>query len=518
MQKLSKENFYLLLNKYRKMYRNVKVTADACTGCDCDSYCADFSQQNCMSEQCSKKSCCQPGIIDCAENSNSIIKLVEADGVRYLIELDAPYTEGFESTSDWDQGIDSITGLYDMQTFSTLASDLLLSFGASDYDLLAADIRDLKMINTAHGIIVGDAVLKFVSRLLKKHFDSGLSARLGDKFFFLYPSAGHSVRELCLSLREEMRTCSYAPNLNVQFGEFRNVDKMLSVSAICDRALMAVASIKADRNEGFAEYTDELNRRKLLERSFESSFDEAVLNGQFIIYLQPKVNAQTKHIVEAEALVRWLDSDGNLIMPGDFIPVFERDGLICRLDEYVFKKVCLYQKERLDSGKPVVPVSVNLSRGSLYKKNTIASYKKIIDAVGIPYSLVPLELTESEAFKENRIEESISEFVRSGFCLQMDDFGSGYSSLSNLSTLPFSVLKIDKSLIDRIGTPKGEIVVKYTVQIAHDMGLHVVAEGVETAQQLVFLKTVGCDSIQGYFFSRPQDIETFEKLLESGIY
>ena len=218
-------------------------------------------------------------------------------------------------------------------------------------------------------------------------------------------------------------------------------------------------------------------------------------------------------MVGAEALIRWRGKDGNLISPAEFIPLFETDGLIPILDEYVFKKVCEYQKMRLEKGKIIVPISVNLSRASMFKKDFIKNYAKIANDMGISRSCVPIEITESMAVKSSSVKSFAEELINEGFSLHMDDFGAGYSSLASLQILRFDVIKLDKSLIDFIGTQSGESLIKHTVAFAKESGMKVVAEGVEKKEQLDFLRKINCDYIQGFYFAAPMPQKEFDKLL-----
>ena len=245
----------------------------------------------------------------------------------------------------------------------------------------------------------------------------------------------------------------------------------------------------------------------------ESAFESAIAKEDFEVWFQPKYSTKTKTVVGAEALIRWRGKDGNLISPAEFIPLFETDGLIPILDEYVFKKVCDYQKMRLEKGKIIVPISVNLSRASMFKKDFIKNYAKIANDMGISRSCVPIEITESMAVKSSSVKSFAEELINEGFSLHMDDFGAGYSSLASLQILRFDVIKLDKSLIDFIGTQSGESLIKHTVAFAKESGMKVVAEGVEKKEQLDFLRKINCDYIQGFYFAAPMPQKEFDKLL-----
>ena len=223
---------------------------------------------------------------------------------------------------------------------------------------------------------------------------------------------------------------------------------------------------------------------------------------------------KTESIEGAEALVRWKKSDGTMISPGEFIPLFERNGLIVRLDEYVFRKVCQIQRERMERGERVLPVSVNLSRATLHHEGIVERYAQIVYDSQVPFEAVPIELTETAALYSIQIQGLTEKMVDVGFLLHMDDFGSGYSSMTSLNVLPFRVLKLDKALIDFIGNSRGDQVIQHTSALAHGLGMKVLAEGVEVKEQVEFLRTMECDEIQGFYYARPLPLEVFSQLLD----
>lgn len=243
----------------------------------------------------------------------------------------------------------------------------------------------------------------------------------------------------------------------------------------------------------------------------------ALEHNRFIIMIQPKVEITTGKAVAAEALVRLIDEHGNMILPGKFIPLLESENMIYDLDEYVFKSVCIYQSEMQKKRNRVVPVSVNLSRKSLGRRDIIERYLKIAVAKGVEPSLVPIEITESAIASDEKLAKVCTEFVDKGFVIHLDDFGKGYSSFSSLATLPLSVLKIDKSLIDHIHSHKGSIIVNGIIKTAKELDLKVVAEGVEEKNQAIALAKMGCDQIQGFYYAQPMQIAEFKLLMKKPI-
>lgn len=303
-------------------------------------------------------------------------------------------------------------------------------------------------------------------------------------------------------------------NLSVKYGIYQNVDRSQPLTIICDRAFIAMKSIQNEYGQSIAFYDGEMSRKHIRQRTLEAGFEEALEQREFVIYYQPQYNTQTEHIAGAEALVRWKKPDGTLIRPGEFIPLFERNGQIAKLDEYVFRQVCAFQRQRMVQGKKLSPVSVNLSRASLHHEKTVEIFAGIVEEYGIPFSAVPIELTESAALYSAQIRGLTEKLVKSGFQLHMDDFGFGFSSMTSLSMLPFSMLKLDKSLVDYIAHPKGQQVVQYTIALAHGLGMKALAEGVERKEQVDMLRKMGCDGIQGFYYSKPQPGDSFQHLLE----
>jgi len=231
------------------------------------------------------------------------------------------------------------------------------------------------------------------------------------------------------------------------------------------------------------------------------------------MWYQPKYSPEDGKLVAAEALVRWRRPDGKLIPPGKFIPLFERNGMIAQLDEYTLESVCAQQRAWLDAGLEVVPVSVNVSRVSLYYPNIVARYMVIVNRHGVSTENIELEITEGAMENNAEIENVIKQFRSCGFRILMDDFGSGYSSLSVLAKKYFDNIKIDKSLVDCINTPEGDALLKSIVHLAHELHMTVTAEGVEEVSQVNFLIILACDNIQGYYYSRPLPVPDFQKLL-----
>lgn len=409
---------------------------------------------------------------------------------------------------------DELTGIYTRQAFFYHAKTLLKAKAEERFHLIVADIRDFKLINSSYGDKIGDEVLCYLAKTYTKMFRDGLVSRYGsDQFVCMTYGDGDLSLETMKKLTEEIAENAPIPNLMIKYGVYEDVDTSLPISVICDRGFMAIRSIRDNYEHSIAYYTEEMNQKQMQDRALENRFESAISNKEFVAYFQPKYDVKIEKIVGAESLVRWINSDGSMVMPGDFIPLYERDGLIVRLDEYIFRHVCEFQRELMEKGQELLPISVNLSRASIHYIGVVDRYVEIIKETGIPFSCVPIELTETATLNNVKIRDFTERLVNAGFALHMDDFGSGYSSLITLSELPFNTLKIDKSLIDCIGQQKGRMVVQQVIILAHGLGMNVIAEGVETAEQVELLREMECDDIQGFYYSRPLPREEFIKKL-----
>lgn len=256
--------------------------------------------------------------------------------------------------------------------------------------------------------------------------------------------------------------------------------------------------------------SDKLQHEKQLEEMFVS----AIENEEFEAWYQPKYASGSGAVVGSEALVRWRKSDGQMISPGEFIPLFERNGMIAKLDEYMFRKVCRQQRKWLDEGRVIYPVSVNISRATLYRIGVEKNYRQIMQEYRIDPWCIQLEVTETIMEDREEVIALLNRFRHMGIKILMDDFGTGYSSLATLSTQCFDTLKLDKTLIDHIGNKDGETILYHIICMGQQMGLHITAEGVERKEQLEFLQRLHCDDIQGFYFARPMPADEYEKVVD----
>lgn len=412
---------------------------------------------------------------------------------------------------------DSITGGDNFSNFKEKAK----KYENTEGYVIALDISEFKLVNNVCGNARGDEVLKVIWDVIMANCnDNEQAARVNaDRFvIFWIESSKKTVTYRIEKLINEIEGISEqlsVPRLYPVIG-IRAVEKLDDADKRYGEALRAKSLIKNRRDRHYAFY-DEIDYDTIVEnKKLENGFEKALADKKFEVWYQLKFNSHTGKIVGSEALIRWRADDGSLISPGRFIPLFEKNGNIIRLDEYVFREVCRQQKEWQKEGIQILPVSVNISRFSLYYSNVVEKYERIINYYDVDHKYVQIEITESAIIENTVIVELIQKFHDAGFDILLDDFGSGYSSLASLNQMPFDTIKLDKSLVDYVGNENGEKLLKFIVQLVQSLGMKITAEGVEYKEQLDFLENLNCDDIQGFYFSKPLMLADFSaKLTEN---
>ena len=386
---------------------------------------------------------------------------------------------------------------------------------ADNVAFIQFDIRRFKIINDLYGEKFGNEVLDHVVNTLKNYCN--------DKQYFLnmrsdvfmvatevpdpdYPT--RFIKEL------DARLCKYKNvTLQLSYGVYIVEDKTMEQRRMEDRAAMARRTAKG----GFSslnivfykeQFKDSLYNIKFIEENLQKAIDEQ----QICMYLQPKYSISKNEIIGAEALVRWFHPERGMIYPNQFIPVIEENGAIVQVDHYIWRKACMFIRKCIDAGIDPCPVSVNVSRVHLRGSGCSQIISDMVHSAGIPEKLLELEITETA--DDRQISSQTVMLKENGFKLLMDDFGSGYSSLNVLLESPFDVIKLDKRFIENmITSDKGRNILDHVLQMASNLNITVIAEGVETKEQVELLKSIGCDQVQGYYYAKPMpEDEFFEKL------
>lgn len=413
---------------------------------------------------------------------------------------------------------DRLTGLYSKEFFYRRVKEILQQHPEREYDIVCSDIENFKLINDVFGMPAGDRLLCGIADLyLEQAGEWGICGRLNaDQFVCLLERRWQYTDEMFVRTGERVNALTGARSVVLKWGIYEIEDRGISVEQMCDRALLAARSIKGQYGRYFAAYDDKLRGKLLREQAITDSMESALAQGQFQVYLQPKYRIRDDRLAGAEALIRWIHPEWGLQSPGEFIPLFERNGFITRLDQYVWERTCAVLRAWDEKGYPPIPVSVNVSRADIYHADIAETLTALVEKYGLPPARLHLEITES-AYTENpaQIIETVGRLRELGFVIEMDDFGSGYSSLNMLNQMPIDVLKLDMKFIQsETAKPGDQGILRFIMDLARWMNLSVVAEGVETKEQLERLMETGCDYVQGYYFAKPMPCEAFEELVK----
>ena len=419
---------------------------------------------------------------------------------------------------------DSVAGISSMVKFRLDTEPILSSRQKLKYYLISVDLEQFKLVNDLYGYEEGDKVIAYLAAVMQKRLgkDSYITRSNADCFIILKKAKDISeVEQYLKSVFDKIDKdiaqydSEYKLILKAGIHKIREEDYVLS--SIIDKANMAKKNTEVGHTSTYALYSEDMRRTAIEEKKMENDMEKALENHEFKLYLQPQVDFKTKKIVSAEALVRWIDPEKGLIPPFKFIPLFERNGFICKLDYFVWEETIKTLAKWRECSQIMVPVSINLSRVDIQKEGLIESIIQLFEKYSISSKWIKAEVTESACLENDKIIMEKMELLKNhGLKIAIDDFGSGYSSLHMLKEMPIDILKIDKSFLRYEGemSEKDEILIRDVVDLGKDMKMQIVVEGVETLEQSDFLEGIGCDIAQGYYYGRPMPVTEFESLLK----
>ena len=415
---------------------------------------------------------------------------------------------------------DVLTGILNKSKFFYNTRNMLNIFGTEDFAFIRIDIEKFQLINSFFGMDEGDNLLKYMADYLQnveKEYRYITYGRIEADIFavcFSYDNE-KEITDFVKKFTNQMEKYPLDFDITSFFGVYLVKNRDLSINEMYDKANLASKNCKGNYIQNYFFYTKEMSEEIIKEQHIINNMKNALKNEEFVLYLQPKYELQRNSIAGAEVLVRWITADGRMISPGEFIPVFERNGFILKLDQYVWEKTCQLLAGWRDEGRKIFPVSVNISRVSLYNPKIVDVICGLTEKYNIPPEWLQLELTES-AYTGNpkAIKEMMEQLQKKGFSILMDDFGSGYSSLNVLKDIAVDVLKIDMKFLDGSGDDgRSENILASVVRMAKWLNMPVVAEGAERKEQVSFLHSIGCEYVQGFYFARPMPVKEYEKLL-----
>lgn len=421
-------------------------------------------------------------------------------------------------TNRWDK----LTGLLTRDAFLSEAERMIKSRPSGYYVLSSFNITSFKVVNDQYGEAIGNEILKHVGSSFGqciKHLGGICCRYVEDKFAALYP-AEHMHSEKLTQCHKNAEAPGYVNgNIRIRIGRCIVDDTSLSVGTLYDRAVIAEETIRDRYDVYIAEYQESMRDRLIHEQQIVSEMYTALREDRFETWFQPQYNLATGALIGAEALVRWRHPrNGMLIPPDRFIPVFERNGFIYELDQYIWERVCAFLRRSLDDGRSPLPISVNVSRVDVLMADFVKVLTGLVKKYELPIELLRLEITES-AFSQapEQIVATIKKLVMLGFTVEIDDFGSGYSSLNTLKDVPAHIVKLDMKFIENTeDSQRGGNILESVVRMAKWLNMAVIAEGVETPEQADYLKSIGCFYVQGYLYSKPMPLDEYETL-EAGL-
>lgn len=422
------------------------------------------------------------------------------------------YTQHLVKLSQYDE----LTNLYTKAAFNQLVEKTKVP-----YAILFLDVLRFKVVNNYFGKAAGDLLLihiaEVITNLLGKN---GFASRLsGDRYAILLYTDKVYVEQFSETLLEEISNYDLGFNILCNIGIYIDrPEEQMAASLKVDRAIMAQTAIKGNFTKRYNYYTDDMTTSLVNEQGVTASMVEALDSNQFVLYFQPQFSHVSKKITGAEVLVRWKHPHVGMIPPNNFIPIFEKNNFITHLDMYVFEKACIFLRKCMNQGIPVVPISTNFSRYDVIQPNFIENIEDIRLRYNIPVEKIRLEITESAVVEGSEFISSIvGQLQEYGYVVEMDDFGSGYSSLNVLKDINFDIIKLDmKFMSNEKSNYRGRTILASVVGMSAKLHMSIIAEGVETEDQADFLRDIGCEVIQGYLYSKPvPEDEYIEKLKEN---
>lgn len=390
--------------------------------------------------------------------------------------------------------------------------------------IITFNIIDFKNLSTQFGYNQGQMILKSVATVLKNKYnlkDAVYAYNAGDMFsVFMKCDDEILCSKDASEIEDKVKKLVFEMGLNLEiklaFGICFIDDKEITFNEYLRRANIARLSIRSENADRIIFFTEALLNSSADDKFFSAQIEMAFANKEFEVYYQPKFDVRVNRFIAAEALIRWNHPTKGLIRPGSFIPYMERTGQVVKIGRYVFEQVCKDLSEWKRTGQRLLPISINISRVELYQSDLLSFFESMIQQYRVNPLLIEIELTESFASRDTNFATMIMKKIASlRFKVSMDDFGTGYSSLSCLKDMPINILKLDKSFFDDIEIDaRSRDIVRLIIELAKALGLYTVAEGIQTAKQVQFIKSTKCDSIQGFYYSEPLNKIDYELLLK----
>lgn len=509
--------FYDAQDKEKEVYGNKKTDEFIkrfTKAMDGNVYCRDILGKD-ISKPNEMAAIRKEGLIlqKCPKAINASIEILEDMLSEYFHDM-VESSIGLDDIPENDEMRSVLKSISKLNRFRRNVNNLLYS-SSKDIGFIQFDIRKFKIVNDLYGEKFGDEILDFIIRQLKEICnDDQFFINLRSDVFMVVTEYEKEEELLDLICQLNERTGNFkGVKIQMSYGIYTVEDRAMELRQMEDRAAMARKAAKKNILSNILFYREQFKESLYNRKFIEENMQAAITERQFMMYLQPKYSIAKNEIIGAEALVRWKHPERGMIYPNQFIPIIEENGFIKKVDYYIWAEACRFIKKCEEAGIESCPVSVNVSRIHLRDDECIQVLSDMIKSNGIPKTLLELEITETA--DDQQVSMKALQLKEEGFTLLMDDFGSGYSSLNILLETPFDVIKLDKKFMENMMVSgKGRLILEQVVSMADKLDLGLLAEGVETKEQIDLLQSIGCDQVQGYYYAKPMPEEEFFELLK----
>ena len=415
---------------------------------------------------------------------------------------------------------DALTGLYNKEFFLKYATLFDQYYPDDEKEIMVINVNRFHVINAMEGREYGDKVLATIGKSIKEHVTEsmGVACRYNADLFYVYGKNEGHEEKLMQAICDALKPLLEDADERIRIGVYSGMDIGVDLARSLDHAMLVCNGISDKYHRKIVYYNAQIQEKEHLEEKLMHDLDRALSEKQFKVFYQPKyaVQGDKPTLSSAEALVRWMHPELGMISPGKFIPLFEQNGMIGKVDRFVWKEAARQIADWRKRFGVTIPLSVNVSRVDVLNEELAGELRTIVDEAGVDAKNYYLELTESAYVDDQSHIVTMAQKLReAGFSIEMDDFGTGYSSLNMLTSLPFDVLKLDMVFVRNIhNDSKAYRLVEFVMDVARFLGVKVIAEGVEYLEQYEILKKLGCDVIQGYYFSKPVCAEEFERFIK----
>lgn len=417
---------------------------------------------------------------------------------------------------------DRLTGLWNRDYFFEIVKNILEENSKEEFLMIATDIYHFKLFNEILGAEIGDDLLLAFAQIYRENCRKNwaFSRISADRFALWMPKSDYNEENFLKIVDEVLDRKDYSLKVHYYLGVYEVTDMSISVESMYDRAFMALESLKGDLHKKIAYFKDVMLHERIHETITLDELDRALLNDEFEIYLQPQIDIWTGAVISAEALIRWNKPGRGVVSPAEFVPIFEKNGMIAKLDYYVWELACRQLRKWQEEGHEERSVSVNISTKDFYLMDLYKSVTGLVEKHNVEPSSLKLEITETAFILDvDKQMELVRDLQKYGFVIEIDDFGSGYSSLNNLKEIKADMLKMDLKFFEKSSDDdRAEKIVTSMIRLANELGMPVIAEGVESEEDMQLVKAAGCQLVQGYYYAKPMSVSEFEKFVGARPY